>query len=116
VLGPPEVIELLGVTLPPTTPIGTSAASRRFQVTFHGVVAYQVLPENCTAPDPHGEPSGNPRHYPASTYIDSLRGTTAVFELHGPGLQHYGLITEHFVIDVLCTGVPSVVAVGHTGV
>ena len=108
VLGPPEVISILGVELPPSVPLGLAAESARFRVAFSEVVAYRVLPENCCAPGAAGEPAGNPRLYAHSQYLELLHASTPIEELHGPGLMHWGLITEHFVLDVLCKARPSV--------
>jgi hypothetical protein len=107
VIGPPARIRVLGQELPPSTPIGTTANSRVVRVVFPSTVLYRVVPEPCAAPDPYGEPIGNPKRYERSAFLDTYGPNTGVSALYGPNLEHYCLITESFVLDVLCRDAPA---------
>ncbi len=108
--GPSDVIELLGIQLPPSVPIGTAPESRFFAVTFSEVTSYRVRPELTYAPNPYGEPAENPCHYPRSPYLDE-EPTQCVLSLSAPGLMHWCLITEWHLVDVLCRRPPEVTAI-----
>ena len=110
VSGPSDVIEVLGIQLPPSAPIGLAPESRFYAVTFAEVASFRVRPELTYTPNPYGEPAENPCHYPRSPYLDEP-STQYVLSLSGPGLMHWCLITEWQIVDVLCRRPPEVTAI-----
>jgi hypothetical protein len=95
--------------IPDCTRIEITEDSAAFEIIWENYVAYSVLNESYAAPDGEEQYEGRRfRVYSKSRFIDYVaRASFACPEYPGPS-QHYGIVCENHVIDVIST-VPPIV-------
>lgn len=84
-------------------------ARRRFEFVFRRVAAYRNLLEEYRTsepPVPHGV--GWTLTIPDSPWLAELRAKEPLLDIHSPGCQHYVIVTEDDVIDVLSPEPPEI--------
>ena len=82
---------------------------RRYRFTFGNVPAYRnVLEEYRTSEPPAGGELGWTVKIPNSPWLEAFRRDEPLFEIHTPGCEHYVIVTEDDVIDVLSPEPPEI--------
>ena len=91
-------------------------ARRRYRFTFHRVPAYRnILEEYRTGEPVAPKGTGWTRVVPESPWLSELRKREPLLDVHSPACEHYVIVTEDDVIDVLSPEPPTIheVEPGH---
>ena len=85
---------------------------RRYQFSFHRAPAYRnILEEYRTSEPPAGGELGLTVKVPESPWLKSFHQDEPLLEVHTPGCEHYVIVTEDDVIDVLSPEPPEILEI-----
>jgi hypothetical protein len=85
---------------------------RRFRFSFRRVPAYRnILEEYRTSGPMSAKGIGWTRLDPSSAWLSDLRRREPLLDVHTPGCQHYIIVTEDDVIDVLSPEAPEILEI-----
>ncbi|WP_368780864.1 hypothetical protein [Alicyclobacillus fastidiosus] len=110
-----ENLEIANTILKGIRPIDVDERSPLLQIDFDTYIAYSVKNESFTFWDDYEKFKGKLfRIYSKSRYLDFVAVSTfATHDFPGP-FQHYGIVTENHVIDVIATVIPIVTEIKRT--
>jgi hypothetical protein len=108
---------LLGLRSHSLRPIGVTAGSRRYQVQFHNVGAYKVVPE------PYNEVSTSASRLEpfllreiTSSYLEQMEGAMHLANIPNiRDVMHYVIYAENHVVHVLTSSEPTILAIAANG-
>ena len=111
----PQDVIVGGVNLGPADQVELTTKSRRALIVFAEPVAHQVLDESLTmAYEDEVHDGGILRRYSRSRWLEYLRANSLFEHPAAEGAVHYEVLTEHDLVDVVCSEAPTVDLLGDT--
>jgi|SRR3712207_1096079 len=107
--GEAEEMKLGGVVLSGARPVISDETCYAYEVLFGSYVAYSVRNESYTPEDKLGEYTGRLfRVYSKSHFFDYVRAATFASDEHPGKLNHYEIVCENHIVDVVTVGEPEI--------
>jgi hypothetical protein len=105
--GPAESIQVGHTIIPDCTPIDATDASRIFEVVWGKYIGYSALNESYAAVNDQERYEGTRfRIYSKSHFIEYMETATFASDEYPGPTQHYEVVCENHIIDVLSTEPP----------
>lgn len=105
----PESVEIPGIGIRETYALGVTDGSRRVEIRFEGLVAWQCVNESWTLLDDYEQrdDGGKLQVLARSRYLDYVNASHGWYvDVVGPA-QHYRVWTENEMVDVVALEPPS---------
>src|SRR5829696_9636163 len=110
--GEPEEMKIGDVVLSGARPIVSDDTCYAYEVVFGGYVAYSVRNESYTPEDKSEEYTGRLfRVYSKSHFLDYVWVATFASDEYPGKLNHYEVVCENHMVDVVSIGEPEIIVV-----